>query len=186
MISEDQIGRRLRQLRIERGLTIAGLAEKSGYSQGYLSKMENSKSSPPVSTLMTLAKALGVNVSEIFSEEEIQVGVTLVRKGERQSISRPGTAFGYSYEPLAPTFPQRNMDPYILTIRPDVQGTKVFQHKGEEMFLVLKGSVVMTINENEYSLEEGDCLYINSSLPHAGRVLGDKPAQLLVVLYSGD
>jgi transcriptional regulator with XRE-family HTH domain len=184
MITEEQIGPRVRQLRIERGLTIAALAEKSGFSRGYLSKMENSSSAPPVSTLMTLARALDVNINEVFSEDETAVGVTLVKKQDRQAISRPGSAFGYSYEPLAPTFPQRRMDPYVLTVRPDAKGTKVFQHKGQELIVALKGSVVMTLGNKDYRLEEGDCLYFNSSLPHAGLVVGNEPAELLIVMCS--
>ena len=182
MITEDKIGARIRQLRIERGLTIAAMAEKSGFSRGYLSKVENSSSSPPVSTLMTLAGALGVNINEVFSEDETAVSVTLVKKDERQAISRPGTAFGYSYEPLAPTFPQRCMDPYVLEIRPGAKGTKVFQHKGQEIVFVLKGSVIMKVDNKNYVLEEGDCLYFNSSLPHSGLVEGDEPAELLVII----
>lgn len=186
MIAEEQIGPRIRQLRIACGLTVAALAEKSGLSRGYVSKVENSKSSPPVSTLMTLAKALGVNINEIFSEEMSLARVTIVRKGERQTISRPASAFGYSYEPLAPTFPQRHMDPYILTFPPNPKGTKLFQHKGEEMLLVLDGSVVMTIGDDDYRLEEGDCIYFDASLPHLGHVVGTKETRCLVVIYGAE
>lgn len=183
MIAEEQIGPRIRQLRIACGLTVAALAEKSGLSRGYVSKVENSKTSPPVSTLMTLAKALGVNISEIFSEEMTLARVTIVRKGERQPISRPGSSFGYSYEPLAPTFPGRHMDPYFLTIPPNPKGTRLFQHKGEEMLLVLEGAIVMRIGEEDYRLEEGDCIYWDSSLPHLGLVFGDKETKCLIVIY---
>jgi transcriptional regulator with XRE-family HTH domain len=186
MIAEEQIGPRIRQLRIARGLTVAALAEKAGLSRGYVSKVENSKTSPPVSTLMTLAKALGVNISEVFSEEITPARVTIVRKSERQPISRPGSSFGYSYEPLAPTFPQRHMDPYILTIPPNRKGTRVFQHKGEEMLLVLEGAVVMTINGEDYTLEEGDCIYWDASLPHLGRVFGNKETKCVVVIYGSE
>ena len=167
-------------------MTISALAEKSGFSRGYLSKLENSAGSPPVSTLMTLADALGVNINEIFSNEDVTVGVTVVKKAERQVISRPGAAFGYSYEPLAPTFPQRRMDPYFVTVPPDTKGTKVFQHKGQEMVIVLKGAVVMTVDDVEYPLDEGDCMYFNSSLPHAGLAMGGEPAELLIVMYGGE
>lgn len=186
MIAEEHIGPRIRQLRIERALTIAALAKKSGFSKGYLSKVENSISAPPVSTLMTLAKALDVNINEVFSDDNSAAAVTIVRKGERQAISRPGSSFGYSYEPLAPTFPQRNMDPYILTVPPNATGTRVFQHKGQEMILVLEGSMSMIIDEKEYHLEEGDCIYFNASLPHFGRVNGPKEATCLVVMCHVD
>lgn len=186
MIAEEQIGPRIRQLRIAFGLTVAALAEKSGLSRGYVSKVENSKTSPPVSTLMTLAKALGVNISEVFSEQMTLAKVTIVRKSERQPISRPGSSFGYSYEPLAPTFPQRHMDPYVVTIPPNPKGTRLFQHKGEEMILVLEGAIVMRIGDEDYRLEEGDCIYFDASSPHLGRVVGDKETECLVVIYGAE
>lgn len=186
MIEEEQIGARIRQLRIERGLTIIALAEKSGLSKGYLSKVENSRTAPPVSTLMTLAKALDVNINQIFTEDQAATPVTIVRKSERQAISRPGSSFGYSYEPLAPTFPQRCMDPYIVTVPPNVGGTRIFQHKGQEMILMLEGSMEMIIDDKEYRLDEGDCIYFNASLPHFGRVTEPREAKCVVVTCSVD
>lgn len=180
-IAENQIGPSLRRLRVERGLTIAVLAERSGFSKGYLSKVENSKTAPPVSTLMVLAQALGINISELFSAEQTATNVTVVKKGERQTISRGATGFGYSYQPLAPTFPHKHVEPHILVVPPTVEGTKSFQHKGQQMVFVLEGTLIMKVDGTEYVLEEGDCIYFNSGLPHSARVQGDREVTCLSV-----
>jgi uncharacterized cupin superfamily protein len=73
-----------------------------------------------------------------------------------------------------------------LTLPPNAKGTKVFQHKGEEMILVLEGSMDMIIEDKEYHLEEGDCIYFNSSLPHFGRVTGPNEAKCVMVFSSFD
>jgi len=183
MITEEQIGPRLKKLRIERGLTIAALASRTGFTKGYLSRVENSRTAPPVSTLLTMARALGVNINEVFSTHEAGSRVTVVKKGERSPISRSGSSFGYSYIPLAPTFPNRHMDPYIIVVPHSARGTKVFQHAGEQMMLVLEGTLVMKIGDQEYMLEEGDSIYFDSSLPHSAYVRDEKAATCVMVVY---
>jgi mannose-6-phosphate isomerase-like protein (cupin superfamily) len=54
------------------------------------------------------------------------------------------------------------------------------------MLLVLEGAVVMTINGEDYTLEEGDCIYWDASLPHLGRVFGNKETKCVVVIYGSE
>ena len=116
MLDEADIGRKIKQLRQERGLNLVELAARTGFTKGYLSKVENSKKSPPVSTLVTISNTLGVSLATIFSDEEDRKSITLVKKSDRKMMARDGTAFGYSYEPLALGYPERKMEPYILTL----------------------------------------------------------------------
>jgi DNA-binding XRE family transcriptional regulator len=73
MIQESELGKRIKEFRMKRGLTLQKLEEKTGFTKGYLSKVENTKKAPPVSTLIVLAKALEVSLSEIFGEKEKRV-----------------------------------------------------------------------------------------------------------------
>lgn len=183
---EEQIGWRVRKLRLERGFTTTALAERAGITQGYLSKIENSKKAPPVSTLMNIARALGISISDILSETDPETRVTVTRENERQVLARSGLEFGYSYEPLAPLYPNRHMDPHILTAIPANKDTRIVQHKGEEMFFVLEGSVLFKYENDEYRLDKGDCLYWDAGVPHSARALGDVDAKVLVVIYNGE
>ena len=88
MLDESEIGRKIKQLRQERGLNLVELAAKTGFTKGYISKVENSKKSPPVSTLITIATALGVSLATIFSDEENKKSITLVKKSERKVMAR--------------------------------------------------------------------------------------------------
>ena len=60
------LGADLRALRRARGLTLAGLAEVLGRSVGWLSQVERDLSTPSVSDLRQIAKALDVSVSSLF------------------------------------------------------------------------------------------------------------------------
>lgn len=183
MIREDQIGRRIKKLRIERNLTQEALAQEAGLTKGYLSKIENSKNSPPVSTLISLAKALDIDINGIFSEDVTATTITHIKKGERQTVARSGTAFGYSYEPLAGKFPNRHMEPYILIFQPDVQAETPFQHKGEEFLYVLEGTMKFFYEDKEYIVEAEDSVYFDASVPHYGICEGKKPVKCVMVIY---
>jgi transcriptional regulator with XRE-family HTH domain len=183
VVREDIIGRRIRQLRLERNMTQQVLADAAELTKGYLSRIENSPTSPPVSTLINIANALGVGIDEIFSEEAVARNYTLVRKSERQPVARPGSSFGYSYEPLALQFPNRAMDPFILTAPPNAGRSAKFVHAGQEMLFILDGVMVFHIGDDTIELKTGDCIYFDAAIPHWAEFEGND-GQSLVVLYS--
>jgi len=184
MLNEDQIGKSIKRLRLDRQLTQQDLAYSAGITKSYLSKIENSDSSPPVSTLINLAKALGVKLDSFFNEQESQTIACLVRRGERQPMPRRGSPFGYTYEPIAHKYPKRHMEPYFVTIPPSKKFSSVFQHVGEECIVILEGEVELTVGNMEMILKQGDSIYFDPSYPHAIRCKGPKAAQCLLVIYS--
>ncbi len=184
MLSEQEIGRNLRMLRKLKGLTLEALAEKSGFTKGYLSKVENSDKAPPVSTLINIARAIGVSLSEVFGEDREQTSFCLVAKDERIQMARNGSSFGYAYETLAHKYPRKRMEPYILTVPPDIEEHPLFQHPGEEMLYVLEGRMRFVHGENEYLVERGDTVYFDSGIPHRGFALDGKETKLLMVILS--
>ncbi|MBU2548292.1 MAG: XRE family transcriptional regulator [Proteobacteria bacterium] len=186
MIDEDQIGSRIRQLRLERGLTTTAVAQQAGISQGYLSKIENSKKAPPISTMINLAKALGVHVTDVLLGSQARTEITISRKRDRDQAAQAGKGFGYNFIPLAMDYPDRQMDPYILFPDISVEETATFHHRGEELLMVLDGAIVLKYGDEKYLLERGDAAYFNSGLPHAARIVESKPAQLLAVIWNSE
>ena len=184
MIEEKELGKRIQQQRTDRRLTLQELAEKTGYTKGYLSKIENSEKAPPVSTLINLAKALNISLSEIFGEVEENSPICLVKKGDRRIIARDGSVFGYAYQTLAHKFQNKHMEPYILTLPLKPEENALFQHKGEEMLFVLEGTMKFFHGEKEFVVEEGDCVYFDGSIPHYGVCLGKKEVKCLMVIYT--
>src|SRR5512135_2781894 len=112
VIIESEIGKRIKRFRKERKITLDQLAEKTGFSKGYLSKVEKSDKAPPVSTLGNIARALHVTISALLDEESQRRTFCLVRKNERPFVTRDGTAFGYAYEAMAYKYPNRMMEPF--------------------------------------------------------------------------
>jgi transcriptional regulator with XRE-family HTH domain len=183
-IVEAEIGKRIRFLRKERRITLEQLAEQIGLSKGYLSKVEKSGKSPPVSTLGLIAHALGVTISSLLGEENISTPICIVRKAERPLIARGGTAFGYSYEAVAHKFPNKIMEPFVLTLPLNPKKKTLYRHEGQEILFVLEGTMRFFHGADEYIVEEGDCIYFESSYPHFGETVGDKEVKCFMVVYN--
>ena len=181
-VIEAEIGKRIKALRTKKRNTLEVLAQKTGFSKGYLSKVEKSTKSPPVSTLGIIARALGVTISALLGEEAPRTPLCLVRKDERPLISRDGTAFGYSYEAMAYRYPNKIMEPFLLTLPVKPKKRTFYQHEGEEILFVIQGTMKFLHGDEEYIVHEGDCIYFDSSLPHWGESIGPEEVKCFMVI----
>jgi transcriptional regulator with XRE-family HTH domain len=182
VILEAEIGGRIKALRTEKGITLEQLAQHTGFTKGYLSKVEKSKKAPPVSTLGNIARAFNVTISSLLGEETQRSSLCLVRKTERPHVARDGTAFGYSYEAMAYKYPNKIMEPFILTLPIRPKKKTFYQHEGEELLFVLEGTMKFTHGGQEYIAAEGDCVYFDSSLPHFGESIGQDEVKCFMVI----
>ncbi len=183
-MDEKIICQNIKALRLARDMTLDDLSGLTGLSKGYLSKIERSGKLPPFSTLNRIAAALGIETVSLMTgqPEPTDTRLAIVRKNERKVIVTRGSLYGYKYETLAHTKPGKNMEPYI--IEPAFEEKAIFQHEGEELLFVLKGKHEFTYDGQKYIMNEGDCVYFDSGVPHTGRSLGKQQARLLGVIFS--
>ena len=180
---ESEIGKRIRTLRKEKGLTLEQLAAQAGYTKGYLSKVEKSVKAPPVSTLDTIGRALGVTISTLLGEHSSATSAwCLVKKRERLLLARGAEAFRYSYEAVAHKFNNKVMEPFILTLPIHPKNLARYQHEGQELLFVLEGTMKFHLGTEELIVEEGDCVYFDASIPHLGLTKGEKAAKCFMVI----
>ena len=184
MIIEAEIGKRIKEFRRNKNLTLQELADKTGFSKGYLSKVETSDKAPPVATLSEIARELGVTVSSLLGEEAQQDSICVVRKNERVLMASTGEDFGYAYEALANPYPNKHMEPFVLSYPSDEAFNYSFQHDGEEMLFVIQGKIRFKYDNREIVLEQGDCVYFDSNTPHTGEPVGDEKLKCLIVIYT--
>ena len=182
-INESLIPKRIRQLRLERSLTQKALAEAIGVTKGYISRMENADSAPPVGKLIAMAQAMGVGLNAFFEAEDPDIYISITRKKERPPVARDHMAES-TYEHLALNFPERAFESYIIKTPGPSERSQLNQHKGQELLFILKGKIEFSINGNDFILEEGDSVHFNASYPHNGACISDEGAEIIGIVYN--
>ena len=183
-MDEKQITKNIKKIRLKKNLSQEKLASLSGLTKGYISKIEKSDRSPPLSTLSKIANALDTDIALLTAEElefPEDMNLCIVRKGEGKKISS-GSPEGYHYEALAFKKRGKNMEPFILL--PGFDERAIFVHEGEEFMYILEGIHEFIYNNKKYVLNEGDSIYFDSNIPHTGRSIGKQRAKILAVMYS--
>jgi len=183
---EQDIGKRIRSVRLQRAMTLQELASRTNFSKSLLSKIENGKVSSPVSTLFVIAKALTTKITYFFSDQDENLPIILVRKNERQQYDRGGTQFGYTYEAVAYKRKEKLMEPFIFYMDKKTARNITFSHPGEEILFMLEGTWEFKHGDQKLILRKGDCIYFDASIPHSGKPIGNKPVKAFMVICSGE
>lgn len=180
----DEVGKRIKQLREERGISIEDLSKLTGFTVERLQNIENGEEEPQLGTVMKLSKALDLAVGRLVSGSGNKL-YSITRKNERKQISRSSSPTGkqhvYSYMSLAPEVQGRHMEALIVQLKKSEE-KELSVHNGEEFIFVLDGIVSLTIGTEAYDLEPGDSAYYLSTTSHFITAQTDK-ATILAVLY---
>ncbi len=180
---EQAIGREVRRFREKLGLTISELAKSSGISAGMLSKIENGSTSPSLSSLQALSRALHVPVTALFRSFEEIHDATFVKAGEGLKIERRGTRAGHQYQLLGHTpHGSLNVEPYLITLTELSDVFPIFQHDGLEFLYMLEGEVVYRHGSKTFVLTPGDSLFFDAQAPHGPEELRQLPIRFLSVI----
>jgi Predicted transcriptional regulators len=190
------MGERLREARRARNLSLRVLADRLGLSPSLISQIETGRANPSVSTLYAIAAELDVSLDELLFNDR--------RPTEAASPARPEVASSGTMTPAAPV--QRAKDRHAIRLASGVNWERLttlsepgieflhvtyevggassppdaFQrHPGHEWGYVLSGRLQVRIGFEEYVLEPGDAVSINSSIPHRLATIGDEPVEAI-------
>jgi DNA-binding transcriptional MerR regulator/mannose-6-phosphate isomerase-like protein (cupin superfamily) len=155
----SSIGKRLRKLRLRRGLSLAEVSKSVAISVGFLSALERSQMSASVGTLRKLARFYKTNILDFFDHAE--TGSPLVSPGQGKILE---AGPGVRMELLA--WGNTMMEPHLFRIAPQAGSGESYTHEGEEFLYVLRGELQISVEEKEYRLKAGDSFYFESSSPH--------------------
>ncbi|MFH1024192.1 MAG: XRE family transcriptional regulator [Planctomycetota bacterium] len=179
-MDEQAVGANIRKIRVRAGRTLTGLARAAGMTKSALSKIETGRISPSIATLLRVADALGVRLTQFLAEPETVSSCAFTRKGQGRMLTRDGSRFGYSYQALALDMPDKRGEPFLLTIRPGDPVGK-FHHGGQEFVYMLSGTLAFTVGRACFTLKPGDSLYFDPNQVHTTKVVGRAPARFLCV-----
>ncbi len=182
---EVAIGREVRSIRKQRGITVADLAESSGLSVGMLSKIENGLTSPSLTTLQGLSDALGVPISQLLKRFEEERMAVQVKSGEGVSAERRGTRAGHQYQLLGYLSGNSSGvigEPYMITLNDESDVFPTFQHEGIEFLYFLEGCVEYRHADKTFLMEPGDSLFFDADAPHGPVKLITLPAKYMAIV----
>ncbi|HUO10500.1 MAG TPA: XRE family transcriptional regulator [Phycisphaerae bacterium] len=171
------LGNRLHAMRESRGWTLEELAERTGLSKPYLSRIEAGDRQPSIAALLTVATAFGVSIAALFEQPDDSSDCIIVRGGTAPATS----ANGLSYSPLSSSTKPFNLQPLAITVPATRKGNETYQHDGEEWLYVTAGKLQVTVADNKHILNTGDSAHFDSRLPHRLDALDGKDATILLV-----
>ncbi|OIQ50902.1 HTH-type transcriptional regulator PuuR [Pseudodesulfovibrio hydrargyri] len=162
------LGKKIKEKRMELGISQKGLAEMTDLTPGFLSQIERDLAEPSITSLRKIAKALNVAVFYFLIDDDDTRAV--VKKDERRKLNFHDSHM--TYELLSPDL-NRQMEMFMGELEPGaVTCEEPLPHPGEEVTYVLKGTMWICVGNDEYTLEEGDTIYYLGSIPHQIRNIG--------------
>jgi len=181
--SRQQLGARVKELREARGLTLQTLADRSGLAISTISKIERGLMAPTYDRFSGLARGLGVDVSELFSDKGGAFETGTIEVARVSDFGYLETE-NYTYEMLFPDVRGKSMIPMRGTLKPleKMQFDRMVSHPGEEFLMVLSGTIVVQLEgQDDVTLEQGDCMYFDSGRGHLYAAAGQDEARILVL-----
>ena len=176
-----QIGKRVKELREERKMSLTELSQQSGIQLATLSRMEHLKMTGTLESHLKIAQAFGVSLPQLYSDiikEENKIEVKTSKSASEVFVHSKNS----SYEILTARVLSRKMMPILLKIEPGGETHKEQNQLGCEKFIfVLEGKIEAKIAEETYSLSKNNTLYFDASLEHKFMNTGKALARVICV-----
>jgi len=177
--SEQWVGRRLREARRQRDLTLQSVAEQVGISGAHLSRLEKGDRQPSIGVLLELARAYQTSIGELLGEEPTR-GYHLVRAGSVRTVE---SADG-PLTTISGLGTSAALQAVRLELTPNVHNGVPVKHLGEEWVYVVSGDLDIDLGGSPVSLHTGDALHFDAVTPHHLANPGTAVAEILIVSTS--
>jgi len=183
----SEVAARIKELRHISGISADTMAKLTGVSREEYVACEEGSHDLSFAFIYRCALAFKVGVTDIIEGESATLkSFTVTRRGEGQKIDQ---AHGMVYHSLASNFKNRVSEPlYVNCIydeaaeRRDIELTT---HAGQELDIVLKGSLKVQIGSHSVVLNAGDTVYFDSSTPHGMIATGGEDCEFYAIVLQG-
>ena len=154
------LGKKIKQMRNQKGLTQEELADRCELTKGYISQLENDLNSPSIATLTDILSALGSNLAEFFREESEDKVV--FSKNEFIEKDADGVCLNW----LIPNAQKNMMEPVSVELVEGVSTPEDIPHEGEEFGYVLEGKITIVLGNKHHNCKKGEAFYYQANKPH--------------------
>ncbi len=156
------IGQKIKELRVLKGLTQEELADRSELSKGFISQVERNLTSPSISTLVDILQSLGTDLSDFFAHT---VDDQVVFSG-KDYFEKIDNELNNTIEWIIPNAQKNEMEPIRLTLKPHGSTYPDNPHEGEEFGYILQGNVIIHLGGKAYKAKAGESFYFASLKTH--------------------
>ncbi|MCT7661887.1 helix-turn-helix domain-containing protein [Mycobacterium deserti] len=159
------LGERVQSLRIDRGLTLRDLAQRSEVSVSMLSSVERGEKAPTVLVLDRIADGLEVTLASLVAESDVE-RIIVRRAKDQDRVDEPA---GWQRTILTPVVPGVNFEWIRSTLPPgcDAGTFPAYATGSHEFVAVDSGSLTLTVGDREMTLSAGDSVYFAADVPHS-------------------
>ncbi|WP_077616073.1 helix-turn-helix domain-containing protein [Caenibacillus caldisaponilyticus] len=173
-----RIGRKIKNLRLKKGLTQEELGERTDLSKGYISQIERDLSSPSIETFFDILEVLGTTPKEFFDEEESEQKVVYNEQDQTEYVDEDR---GYRIQWLVPESNEKEMEPVRLLLHKGGAFKKFEPSPSETFAFVLRGRIKVHLGKNVYTAKAGESVYFQASEEHQIVNDHDGESELLLV-----
>lgn len=161
------LGKRIKDLRVSRRLTLVDVAKQTGIDQATLSRMENEKMVGTLESHMLIANALGIRLSDLY-DNVVNKLTEAKEKAVKEKLETFSHSTGAVAELLTSGILQKKMMPILLKLKPrGSTATEEYQAGAERFIYVLKGSMEISLGKQKNALSQGESLYFDASKSHS-------------------
>lgn len=166
------IGSKLKELRVLKGLTQEELADRAELSKGFISQLERDLTSPSIATLMDILQCLGTSIGEFFNETPQEQIVF----GKNDYFEKIDADLKNEIKWIIPNAQKNRMEPILLTLDAGGSTYPDNPHEGEEFGYILQGSISIHLGNKIHKAKKGESFYFVADKKHyltskAGAVL---------------
>lgn len=155
-----EIGKKIKRLRIQKGLTLEELARRSELTKGFLSQLERDLTSPSIATLNDIVEALGSSLADFFKEEKPEQVVFRRKDFFMDEQER------YTVHWIVPNTQKNAMEPILLELPQGGESFSMDPHSGEEFGYILEGTVQLFAGEEKFTVHKGETFYLSGKNRH--------------------
>jgi len=184
IVDTEELGLRMRKIRMERRMTLKQVERAADLSATHLSEIERGRTSPTIGALVRIARALGRDTSYFIEREERNEVVQVGRDQAGRLVLGPGVEAAV----LTRGVPGSRLFAYRLTLTPGPGKQGEFQLPatdalGEEaLYYVRSGEVTSRFGGEEIQLGAGDGVQAALTLDHVMRSSNQRPVELFALL----
>lgn len=177
MLIKD-IGQKIKEIRLENGLTQEELASRCELTKGFISQIENNLTSPSIKTLDDILEVLGTSLGEFFQEDTEEDAYVFTKKDFYVKVD---DELKHHINWIVPNAQKYEMEPIIIEILPNGKSFENEPHSGEEFGYVLEGTITLRVGKKRYVCNKGDSFYYMANKYHYLENTTNKIAKVLWV-----